>query len=223
MDTMILAVITAVVAVVLVGPAVAVGACIDARKVRALAVLLRSRLEATSNELGGALWHLQDARHALGLLKAEVALLKTQLEAAKRRGETRRLQQVRVAGEVAMILDQRKALLAQEAHLQSVVASYGLEIDKLRNEAASLRKQRGFLVSQRNSLIDSARGLTADAEGASADAVALRALNSALLSERAQAIQSLNAANSRVKALEAFIERAYGPVDECEIGSSEVW
>lgn len=165
MDTMILVVIAAIVAAVLIGPAVAVGACIDARKSRALAALLRVRLETVSSELGGALWHLRDAREALaskseeilrakralkmtdgcflergkiiaelkdelkearyegGLLRAEIASLKTQLEAAKRRAETRRLQQVRVAGEVAMLLDQRKALIKEEARLNNRVVA----------------------------------------------------------------------------------------------------
>ena len=119
MDTMILVVIAAVVAAVLIGPMVAVGAWIEARNVRASNRLLRSRLEAVSEELGAALWHLQDAR--------------------------------------------------------------------------------GFLVGKGEEVLRAKKALK---------------ITDGCFIERGKIIADLN---TRVKALETFIEEAYGPLDECEI------
>lgn len=215
----IMVVLAAIVAVLLVGPCVAVGATIDARKVRSYAALLRSRLEAAESRIGGLKRNLElmeDEAAALWFERAEA-----RREAAAKEKELRRTEaQVRVAHGAALELFKRVDELKGEIeYLHTVLSEDGVEIESLRAEVASLRKQRRFLVAQRNALALSVRGLTADAEGAASDAVAVRALNSALMSQRAQAIQRSSAANSRVKALESFINKAYGPVDECEIGS----
>lgn len=229
----IMVVLAAIVAALLVGPAVAIGAIVDSRKVRALAVLLRSRLEATSEELGGALVRAGRAEHRVVELKTKLELFEddsaalwferaeARREVATKERELRRAQaQVRVAQGAAIERGELIAeLKAEIAHLHTVLSEDGVKIESLRAEVASLRKQRRYLVGQRDALSLSVRGLTSDAEGASSDAVAMRSLNAALMTERAQAIQRSSAANSRVKALESFINRAYGPVDECEVSN----
>lgn len=229
----IMVVLAAIVAALLVGPAVAIGAIVDSRKVRALAVLLRSRLEATSEELGGALVRAGRAEHRVVELKTKLELFEddsaalwleraeARREVAAKEKELRRAQaQVRVAQGAAIERGELIAeLKAEIAHLHTVLSEDGVKIESLRAEVASLRKQRRYLVGQRNSLMLSARGLTADAEGASREAVALRTLNGSLMAERGETLKRSSAANKRVKALEAFINKAYGPVDECEIGS----
>lgn len=213
----IMVVLAVVVAALLVGPAVAIGAIVDARRVRSQAALLRGRLETVSGELGGALWHLRETRNALVEKAEELQRQKAWARVADGCATEfgKRVNELKT--EVAELKD-------EIAHLHAVLSQDGVKIEALSDEVASLRKQRRYLASQRDSLSLSVRGLTADAEGSSADAVALRSANNALMSERAQTFKRLGAANSRVRALEAFIDRAYGPVDECEIkDGDEVW
>lgn len=213
----IMVILAAIVAALLIGPAVAIGATIDSRKIRSLAVLLRGRLEAVNEELGAALWHLNETRSAL-VAKAEE--LQRQ-KAWARVADGCATEFGKRVNELKTEVDELKAEVDQ---LHTFLSEDGVKIESLQDEVASLRKQRRHLVGQRDALVASARGLTADAEGASADAAAVRALNGALMAERAQTNKRLNAANSRIKALEAFIERAYGPIDECEINDvNEVW
>lgn len=190
----IMVILAAIVAALLIGPAVAIGAIVDSRKVRSLAVLLRGRLEAVSEELGGALVRAGRAERAAEAAARRIEELKKKLE---------------------LFEDEAAALWLERAEAQRATSA-------LRKEAELLRNQQRFLVDQRDALLLSVRGLTADAEGASSDAVAMRALYSALMSERGETLKRLSAANSRVKALEAFINRAYGPVDECEIGTRRI-
>lgn len=206
----IMVIIAAVVAALLVGPCVAVGAVIDARRVRALAALLRGRLEATSEELGEAL--------------SRAARAERELDAAKRRiGELRSRLEIFEDEAAALWLERAEAEKAASWRLEELLLLQA-QNDALVAEVASLRQQRRHLVGQRNALALSARGLAADAEGASADAAAVRALYRALMSERGETVKRMSAADRRTKALEAFINRAYGPVDECEIDDSNgVW
>lgn len=220
----IMVVLAAIVAVLLIGPCVAIGSVIDARRVRSLAGLLRSRLEAVSSELGAALWRAAEGERSLAAAKRRIADLEATEKWLEESREFWREAFERADGQAERLA---KALMEE----QERSSDYALELlalreesEALRNEVASLRKQRRFLVAQRNALALSARGLTADAEGASADAAAVRALYSALMAERGKTFQRLNAADRRVKALEAFIHQAYGPVDECEISDSNgVW
>lgn len=185
----IMVVLAAIVAALLIGPCVAVGATIDARKVRSQAALLRSRLEAVSLEKEAALFHLGETREAL-VAKAE-ELWREKAWARVAHGCS--LERGKMIAELKAEIKQLRAFMSED----------GVEIEELRDEVEALAL--------------SVRGLTADAEGASNDAAALRALNAALMSERGETLKRLNAADRRVKALETFIDRAYGPVNECEI------
>lgn len=213
----IMVILAAIVAAILIGPAVAVGAVIDSRKIRSLAGLLRSRLESVSDELGRALWRAAELGRDLGAAQRRIASLEEASAFWREAYEEAERQEGRLEEALAEADATARWRLEELMLLQA-------QNDALRDEVASLRKQRRHLAGQRDALKLSARGLTADAEGAAADANAMRALFSAFLSERGETNKRLNAANSRVKALEAFINRAYGPVDECEIkDGNEVW
>lgn len=218
----IMAVLAAIVAALLIGPCVAVGAVIDAHRVRALAALLRSRLEATSASLGNALWREAEAERALDAAKRRIK----DLEATEKwLEESRAFWREAFEGADAQATRLAKALMAeQELGTEYVAEILALreQSETLRGEVASLRKQRRFLVGQRDALALSARGLTADAEGAVVEIRSLRAGVERWMVEHASAARRLRAANSRVKALEGFIEEAYGPLDECEIGIKRI-
>lgn len=220
----IMVVLAAIVAALLIGPCVAVGAVVDARRVRSLAGLLRSRLEAVSSELGAALWRAAEGERSLAAAKRRIA----DLEATEKWLEESRAfwrdSFERADGQAERLA---KALMEE----QERSSDYALELlalreenDELRAEAASLRQQRRFLVKQRDELELSARGLTADLDGSDLEMRSLRSGVERWMVCHAEAAKRLRKAQNRVKALEAFVEEAYGPLDECEIkDSSGVW
>lgn len=185
----IMVVLAAIVAALLVGPCVAVGAVIDARKIRAFAALLRSRLEAVSEELGSALWRAAEMTRELNAAKRRIA----DLEATEKWLEESRafwMDSFERADSQAERL--ARALMAEQERSADILLKEkdAVEIlNKLADEVASLRKQRRYLVAQRNEL--------------KSEALKLLAQRRDLVGQRI--------------ALEAFIEEAYGPVDECDI------
>lgn len=190
----IMVIIAAIVAALLVGPAVAVGAVIDNRKVRNLAGLLRSRLEAVSDELGRALWRAAEAERSLDAAKRRIA----DLEATEKWLEESR-EFWRDAFERADSQAERlsKALMAEQERCADILLKEkdAVEIlNKLADEVASLRKQRRYLVGQRDEY--KREGLK-------------------LIAQRRDLV------GQRI-ALESFIEEAYGPLDECEISTRRI-